>query len=362
MRPVALAGHAARGSLPRMSGFRLSSFRSPNYLGVRRNARHIAGLLIFAACSGGEAPMPAPTGPVAPPDPVVPPSPTGPVGPLVVGQTYTDKAAYVEYLVGDAPLVLVAPHGGALTPATLPDRTCSACVTVADANTQELTRAVADTFFARTGKRPHIVINRLHRRKFDANRDVTEATGGNRGLDTTWLWMHAAIDSARSRVVRSGTRGLLIDMHGHGHDVPRLELGYLLSAATLRQDNATLVASGAMARTSIAQLATSSRSTADRGVALLRGPNSLGALLVARGVPAVPSPTDPAPLVGEEYFNGGYNTERHGSLDGAALDAIQIEHHFTGVRDNATTRGVYARSLVQALLAYLALHYGWPGT
>lgn len=280
---------------------------------------------------------------------------------MAVGQTYTDKGAYVEYVVGDAPLVLVAPHGGTLTPAALPDRTCSACVTVADANTQELTRAVADTFFARTGKRPHLVINRLHRRKFDANRDVTEATGGNRGLDTTWLWMHAAIDSARLRVTRLGARGLLLDMHGHGHAVPRLELGYLLTAATLRQDNASLVASGAMTRTSIAQLSLDSRSIADRGVALLRGPNSLGALLVARGVPAVPSPADPAPLVGEEYFNGGYNTERHGSLNGAALDAIQIEHHFSGVRDNATTRGVYARALVEALLAYLARHYGWPG-
>lgn len=329
---------------------------------MRRHARHIAWLLIVAACAVSDAPAPAPTGPTTPPAPIVPPSPTGPVGVLAVGLTYTDKAAYVEYVVGDAPLVLVAPHGGSLTPSTLPDRTCSTCVIIADANTQELTRAVADTFFARTGKRPHLVINRLHRRKFDANRDVTEATGGNRGLDTTWLWMHAAIDSARLRVVRSGGRGLLIDMHGHGHDVPRLELGYLLTAATLRQDDATLVASGSMARTSVAQLALNSRSTSDRGVALLRGPNSLGALLVARGVPSVPSPADPAPLVGQEYFNGGYNTERHGSLDGSALDAIQIEHHFTGVRDNVTTRGVYARTLVDVLLVYLVRHYGWSGT
>jgi hypothetical protein len=152
---------------------------------------------------------------------------------------------------------------------------------------------------------------------------------------------------------------LLIDMHGHGHDVQRLELGYLLSATTLRQDDATLVASGAMARTSVAQLALASRSSADRGVALLRGPHSLGALLATRGVPAVPSPADRAPLTGQEYFTGGYNTERHGSLDGSALDAIQIEHHFTGIRDNATVRGAYARTLVDALLVYLSLHYGW---
>lgn len=327
-----------------------------------RDAGHLAWLLVLAACSGGEADVRTPTSPTVPPSPVAPPSPTGPVGPLAIGQAYTDKGAYVEYVVGDAPLVLVAPHGGSLSPSALPDRTCSACVTVADANTQELTRAVADTFFARTGKRPHLVINRLHRRKFDANRDVTEATGGNRGLDTTWLWMHAAIDSARSRVLRLGGSGLLLDMHGHGHAVPRLELGYLLSAATLRQDDVALTASGAMARTSVARLATGSRSASDRGVALLRGPNSLGALLAARGVPSVPSPTDPAPLAGQDYFTGGYNTERHGSLNGSALDAIQIEHHFGGVRDNATSRGVYARNLVDALITYLARHYGWtPG-
>lgn len=280
---------------------------------------------------------------------------------LTVGQVYTDTPGYVEYVVGDAPLVLVAPHGGAQAPSGIPDRTCNGCVTVTDANTQELARAVADTFFARTGKRPHLIVNRLHRRKFDANRDITEATGGYRGLDTTWLWMHAAIDSARARVVRSATRGLFIDVHGHGHDIPRLELGYLLSAATLRQDDATLVATGAMARSSVAQLAVGSRSVGDRGVALLRGPNSLGALLVARGVPAVPSPADPAPLSGQEYFTGGYNTERHGSLDASALDAIQIEHHFAGVRDTAANRGAYARVLVDALLAYLARHYGWSG-
>lgn len=316
--------------------------------------------VVLAACGGDAAP--APSAPAAPSAPRAPAAPTGPTGTLVVGQAYADKEGYVEYVVGDAPLVLVAPHGGALTPATLPDRTCSACVTVADANTQELARAVADTFYARTGKRPHLVVNRLHRRKFDANRDITEATGGNRGLDTTWMWLHAAIDSARARIVRSGTRGLFIDVHGHGHDVPRLELGYLLSAATLRQDDASLTATGAMARTSVAQLAATTRSQADRGVALLRGPNSLGALLVARGVPAVPSPADPAPLAAQEYFNGGYNTERHGSLDGSALDAIQIEHHYSGIRDNASTRGAYARTLVDVLLIYLSRHYGWSGT
>lgn len=324
--------------------------------GLTRFALASFGCVLLACSRDGGVTSAPPTGPNPP---VATAAPTGPRGPLVVGQVYTDAAGYVEYTPGNAPLVLVAPHGGALAPSGLPDRSCSGCVTATDLNTQELARAVVDTFLARTGVRPHLVINRLHRRKFDGNRDLFEATGGTRALDTTWLWMHAAIDSARQRVRSSNARGLLIDVHGHGHEIPRLELGYLLSANTLRQDDATLTATAAMGASSVALLATDTRQLSNRGVALLRGPNSLGALLVARGVPAVPSPADPAPRAGEEYFSGGYNTERHGSLDGSALDAVQLESHFTGIRDSVATRGVFAARLVDALLVYLDRHYGW---
>jgi N-formylglutamate amidohydrolase len=348
---------SSRGSSSRSPCFRLSWFRSSAVLLILA-ATSIASSACSASSDASPAAPPSPT----PTLPAPPAAATGPQGPLAVGQVYTDRDGYVEYTPGDAPLVLVAPHGGAQTPSALPDRSCSGCVTVTDLNSQELARAVADTFYARTGARPHLVVNRLHRRKFDGNRDREEATGGERALDTTWLWMHAAIDSARQRVSRAGARGILIDVHGHGHDVQRLELGYLLSAATLRQTDVTLTATAAMGASSVAQLATTSRSVGDRGVALLRGPNSLGALLAARGVPAVPSPGDPAPRVGEEYFTGGYNTDRHGSRNGSALDAIQIESHFAGIRDSAASRGAFARALVDALLAFLERHYGWTRT
>jgi hypothetical protein len=289
-----------------------SVLRAPVCVWCRCWWRAIAAVSMMAAlagCGGAAEVGSATSAPSAPTTPVTRPAPTGPQGTLVVGQVQTDRDGYVEFTPGDAPVVLVAPHGGTLVPSTLPDRRCSGCVTTADLNTQELARAVADTFYARTGTRPHLVINRLHRRKFDANRDRADATGGT----------------------------------------------------VLRQTDDALTAANAMATTSVARLASTTRSPGDRGVPLLRGPNSLGALLVARGVPAVPSPADPAPRVGEEYFTGGYNTERHGSLGGGPLDAVQIESHFAGVRDNATNRGLFARALVDALLVYLGRHYGWTG-
>ena len=286
------------------------------------------------------------------------PAATGPVGPLVVGSTYTDANGWIEYQPGHAPLIIVAPHGGTLLPSELPDRVCSGCVTSNDLNTQELARAIIDAFVARTGVRPHLVVNRLHRRKFDGNRDQTEATGGRAALAPAWTWLQAAIDSAKTRVSNGSGRGLLIDLHGHGHAIPRLELGYLLTDSELRRTDTALAAAGDLARTSIARLAGDARG-GDRGTALLRGPNSLGGLLSSAGYAAVPSPAAPAPLVGEEYFDGGFNTRRNGSVSGGAVDAVQIEAHFTGVRDTPASRAVFAGALAAALVQYLDRHYAW---
>lgn len=49
---------------------------------------------------------------------------------------------YVEHTPGDLPLVLCSPHGGRLKPSDIPNRLYG--VTTEDANTQELTRAVAE--------------------------------------------------------------------------------------------------------------------------------------------------------------------------------------------------------------------------
>jgi hypothetical protein len=317
------------------------------------------GVALGVACGGGgEAGNPNPTGPTPPPTTTPTPADV-PTGPFVVGRAYTSASGWVQFTPGDAPIVLIAPHGGLLTPSSLPDRSCSGCVTGNDTNTQALARAIADTFAVRTGRRPHLVVNLLHRRKFDANRDLPEASGGNTAqLQATWEWLHAAVDSAKADVVRRAGRGLVLDLHGHAHAIARLELGYLLTATQLRLSDAELASSGALGASSIARLVGDARG-APGGAELLRGPTSLGGLLQVRGVPSVPSPAAPAPLVGEDYFNGGFNTQRHGSRLGGPIDAIQIESHFTGIRDTNESRGRFAALLTDALLELLATRYGW---
>jgi len=267
-----------------------------------------------------------------------------------------DVNGWVTASDGAVPLVIVAPHGGDLAPAGLPDRTCAGCETVNDANTRLLALEIADAFERRIGRRPFVVANLLSRRKFDANRDLAEATGGHAPLAPLWNLFHTRIDSAKARAARLHPRALLIDLHGHGHAVPRLELGYLLSASNLRMEEEILTP--LLIASSIARL-DSAAVSGDRGTLLLRGPRALGTRLAALGFPSVPSATDPAPAVGEAYFSGGYNVQRHGSQLAGPIDAIQMECNFAGVRDTPAARTAFAEALVTATLAYLADHYGW---
>lgn len=301
-----------------------------------------AGLVLTLACSGaseGIGPLPSRPNPPTLPEPL----------PL-------NATEWVAAVDGTMPLVLVAPHGGDQLPGNVPDRDCATCVIVNDANTAALTDAISDAFHARIGRRPFTVANRLHRRKFDGNRDLAEATDGYAPLDSMWRYWHANIDSAKARATRVHPRALLLDLHGHAHSIARIEVGYLISASQLRETDEQL--SLRLGSSSIARLDSVGRAGA-RGAPMLRGPLALGSRLAALGYPSVPSNADPAPLVGHAYFNGGYNTQRHGSLNGGAVDAIQLEHHFAGVRDTPESRAAYAEALVTALLAYFVDHYGW---
>lgn len=269
-----------------------------------------------------------------------------------VEQTSFGRSNYTEYVTGDLPIILSAPHGGNLRPSEIPDRTFGSVLS--DANTEDVLRQVASALLESTGKRPHRVVCHLHRIKLDASREIVEAAQGSPIADQAWGEYHGFIDEAKRRLLTTSSFGFLIDLHGHAHSVPRLELGYLLSDSELNLSDSTLSQAAYSARTSIRALA--ARTTAPF-VDLLRGPTSLGALMAARGYRSLPSPADPSPL-GDEYFNGGYTTDRHGSRLSGAVDAIQIEANFAGVRDTAANRALYAGALAEALVTFTERHYG----
>lgn len=306
----------------------------------------LAGSLLLIGCWGGEAPLPTGGGgPTAPTQPTV----------YVPGTSYFGDNEYIEYIAGNMPLIFTAPHGGALMPSSIPTRTASACggaaTTVSDANTEDLARVIRTEFFNRFGKHPHIVINRLHRNRLDANRELGEAACGNAQATEAWRDYHEFIETARTKVATDHERGWYTDLHGHGHAIARLELGYDLSATTLRLTDAELDAAAAYENASTIRVF--SQSSPLSFSALLRGATSLGTRLTDAGFPSVPSAQDPAPDVGEEYFSGGYNTERHSCKTTGTICGVQIEANFTGVRDTPASRAAFAAAIATAYVGFL---------
>ena len=92
---------------------------------------------------------------------------------LPVGATRWSPDGFVEYIVGNAPIVVSGGHGGDLLPPTIPDRTYGTFVQ--DTRTLELTREFGEQLAARFRMRPHVVLFHLGRRKVDVNRDVVDA-------------------------------------------------------------------------------------------------------------------------------------------------------------------------------------------
>jgi N-formylglutamate amidohydrolase len=272
------------------------------------------------------------------------------------GNRYFGRNNYIEYRAGNLPIIITSPHGGRLEPTTIPDRNCAACTTVSDGNTLELAYQIDTAIQQVFGCFPHIVVNQLHRIKLDANREIVEAALGNADAETAWREWHNFIQNGKNQAKNAFGRGLLIDLHGHGHTIQRLEIGYLFTDDDLRLSDSVLSTPQYSRLLSIKNLVLNNlnRFTAAQ---LIRGEFALGTLLGAKNFPSVPSQQDPAPQAADLYFNGGYNTFRHGSRDSTTIDALQIECNFTGVRNTYENRRRFATELATALKTYFAKHY-----
>jgi len=277
-------------------------------------------------------------------------------GPFLAGTQYFGRESYIEYEPGELPLVLSSPHGGYLDPAEIDERTFG--VVGQDLRTQEVTRALADAIEARSGRRPHMIISLLHRRRLDPNREIVEAAQGNVFAEQAWAEFHGFIETASAAAADQFGTALYLDMHGHGHAIQRLEMGYRLTSADLERPDNLLDQQVLIAKTSFRRLVDDASASFPE---LVRGPTSLGGLLVTGGYPAVPSPDAPDPG-GNPYFTGGYDVDQHGSSDGGPVSGIQIEMNFTGVRQTEADRLAFTAALAEALEQFLLIHYGYDWT
>ncbi len=273
-------------------------------------------------------------------------------GPFVAGQSYLGRRDYIEYLPGNLPVIISAPHGGNLRPQEVADRESG--VTGGDTNTREMALQARDSIFQRTGRYPHLIISHLHRSKLDPNREIVEAAQGDIFAEHAWSEFHSFMQTARSIVATDFQRGLYFDYHGHGHPIQRIELGYLLSAEDLAQPDAVMNGAPITDKSSIRMLASDAAATTAE---LIRGPQSFGTTLEGLGFPTVPSTSQPDPGT-DPYFTGGFNTQQYGSRDGGSISGIQVEAYFNGVRDTEASRGLFAAAMTSTIETYLLTHFG----
>lgn len=273
------------------------------------------------------------------------------------------------------PLVFSAPHGGALTPSEIPDRVDNGTdpnfTTVTDSNTEAEALTVRQVFCNYFGHCPHVIICQLKRTKIDCNRSLAQGVYNNNVYATqAWNEFNNFINSASNLVAAQSSHCFYIDLHGQGHAIERLELGYLLTADQLTNTDTVLNGGSYRIDSSIRTLATLVSSTQSITFSqILRGANSFGGLMAARGYPSIPSPTMPNPGNGtnpivypgdqNSYFDGGYNTAVHSSQSGGGpVDGLQIEANYTGVRDSATSLTNFSIALAQVLDYFFTNYYG----
>lgn len=271
------------------------------------------------------------------------------------GTKYFGYRNFIEYTAGNLPVVLAAPHGGYARPDDIPDRNCSNCSGVTDAFTLELTNEIAEALYKKSGCFPHTIINNLHRIKLDANRDVEEAALGNSEAQKAWQDFHNFIELSKATIESNFEKGIFLDIHGHGHTIQRIELGYLLYDDELRLPDHTLNSPTYVGYSSIRNLVNYNRQQLSHAD-LLKGQMSFGHYLDLPGYPAVPSFNIPFPLSNQPYFSGGYNTARHGSWKSGSIDGIQVECN-QQIRFNADIRKKFAEDFAEVIMQYLEAHY-----
>ncbi len=262
----------------------------------------------------------------------------------------TDR--FVEYATGDLPIVITSPHGGDLNPQSIPNRTVGSVER--DFNSLLLARALVDALEKTSGHRPHLIASHLHRRKLDPNREIKEAAAGNPQAERAWREFHDFIRAATAAAVARHGFAFLIDVHGHAHPLPRLELGYGLNGAQLNQGDAAFDKSDFATLSTLRDL---HAKLGGSGAELIRGPRSLGTLFTERGIRAVPSAQEPGPGPGP-FFSGGYIVHTH-ARDTAKVDGVQFEAWRNGIRDTEENRRRFAQIAAEVLGVFLRERYDY---
>lgn len=270
-----------------------------------------------------------------------------------VAQIDLGTNSFVEYHHGTLPIIISVPHDGALSPDNIPDRTCNNPTSVTDFNTYKLAMYIDSSLFSLSSCHPHLIFCNLKRTKLDCNRDIDEAACGNPDAALAWTEYHNFIRTADS-IASSNNRAFYFDIHGHGHDLQQIELGYLYDEIELSESDEILNNPNYIEKSSFQNLSYDNENNLSNAQ-ILRGEFAFGTLLTNASFPTVPSLQFPNPG-SNPYFTGGYSTQVHSSFsNGVQTNGVQMEFNFD-IRQSDESMGVFADSMAKNLLKFIEFH------
>lgn len=257
------------------------------------------------------------------------------VGPMiwalsaVVANAEVDVAKFITVRPGNIAIIISAPHGGdRMIPdiAKREDRGQKFFETVRDQRTAELAELISKNLERLLGGAPFIVIAKFDRRQIDANRAAEDAftPPGDGGPKLVYEAYHKALADAAAEVTRRWGCGLLLDIHGQARFPDAIVRG--------TQNGQTVM------------------SLVKRyGEEAVAGPRSFFGALGGKGYSIAPTGEGDDRI--ERFFQGGHIVDTHGSRNGGAVDAIQVEigaRHRMPERLEATARDLAAAAAVFA--------------
>ena len=270
-----------------------------------------------------------------------------------VGVSYFGANNYIEYIPGDMPIIIVAPHAGSLQPNTLPNINTRG----SDNGTMDLVLFMKDSLhFKSGGCRPHIIINHLLPNKLNpvySFSDSTISAGTNAIALQALNEFHNYIQVAHAKVTADFGKGHYFELHGNGTAEKWNMIGLGLSKTTLRLSDSLIATK--VNNSTIKNLCSTGGANF---LEVLKGPTSLGGMLDSLGWKSTTSPAHPSPPDSVTFFYAGQNTWRYGSKYGGTIDATHLETYWPFMVYNSN-KSNYSNDLADAMLRFMTIHYGF---
>ena len=250
--------------------------------------------------------------------------------------------------IGNLPIIIVVPHGGALIPPNLPVIHNRGV----DNGSFETSHLLYDSIIQHTnGCFPHMIISHLHPSVMNPVREIDTAAGTNVDARNAWYDFHNLIDTAKYNITNTWGAGHYFEMHGNGHSDMWTEVGLGVSKTYLNGSDSLILSR--VGYSTVKNLCTNGGGDF---LDIIKGPYSLGGLLDNKGWNSVPSPSNPSPGTGG-FFYAGWNTWKHGSRYSGVIDASHVENYYVFMQTN--NRNQYANDLSTSIIEFMNIHYGF---